>query len=157
VPAPALRSAEPENRVTLVDASHTPDQPTHSEPRDSEAGSTKIPWRAKLSLLRQRIILTIRWWFRLPIDDIKEQHTQAQIDGLVALAQQQNDTIKTLVRISNQMQARLIWYERHVPRMRDLKREFDREQARLAVETNGESIDASNGILPVKRPIVLSS
>lgn len=137
--------------MTLVDASHTPDQPT-PEPRVSEAGSAKIPLRARFSFLRQRIILTVRYWFRLPIDDVKEQMTQAQIAGLVELNTKHLETIRTLVSVSNSMQKRLQFYEANIPRMRALKREYDAEQERLAREANGglDRADLSNGMLPQK-------
>jgi hypothetical protein len=138
--------------VSLVDASHTPDQ-LPSEPRDSEAGSAKIPLRARISIWRQRIIIFLRFLlrpiYRLPIDDLKEQNQDA-------FNQQALDTIRTLARVSNQMQARLQWYETHIPRMRELKREFDQEQARLKTETNGDPADLANGILAPKRSSLIA-
>jgi hypothetical protein len=108
-----------------------------------------------MSLYWQRAILTVRWWFRLPIDDIKEQHTQAQIDGLVALHQKQMETIQTLARVSNNQQRRLQFYERNIPKMRELKAQFDREETALDRETrerheHGLLLVPSNGsrILP---------
>lgn len=92
----------------------------------------KMSWRTRLKLFRQRIILTIRWWFRLEIDDIREQQVQTQIDGLVELNQQANEALASFLNITRNLQARLQLYEKEIPRMRDLKRQYDLEQAGLA-------------------------
>jgi len=146
--------------VTLVDATNTPDQPTPpDETRDSEAVPTKaltffdLPIRAQLSFIRQRIVFPIRMWFRLPSDEFREQQLEGRFDYLIELAKRQQEAIQTLTRISNQMQARLQWYETHIPRMRELKREFDREQETLLSLTGQESKEASerlrHGVLKV--------
>lgn len=91
-----------------------------------------------LTRLRTRIVLLVRWWFRLEIDDLKERQAQGQIDALFQINKQMAEAVETVVRISNQMQARLQLYEREIPRMRELKRHFDLEQAGLrAAKTNG--------------------
>lgn len=114
-----------------------------------------MPFRARLSQWRQKVILTARWCFHLEIDDIKERGVQAQINGLVELNEKANETIKTLVRITAQMQARLKLYEQNIPRMRELKHRYDREQAVLEMQASGgvDRSDMANGILPMRRPI----
>lgn len=122
-------------------------------PEESTAGS--MPFRARLSLLRQRFILTIRWWFRLPIDEFKERNTQSQIAGLVQLNEKAMETVQTLVRISGQLHARMAFYEKHIPRMREVGRAFDKEQARLKAQatatTEADLADLNNGILPIRQ------
>lgn len=98
-----------------------------------------IPVRARLSQLRQQFILRVRWWFRLEIDDIKAKQVQDQIDGLVELHEKARQTIESAVRTVSQIEARLQSYERAIPRMRMLRVEFEREQARLRLMANGAS------------------
>lgn len=130
------------------------ESPETRESIAARASATRqpIPLRARLSLLRQRAILTVRWWFRLPIDEIKERHTQAQIDALSGIIQQQVEAINTMVNVLNGLTARLALYEREIPRMRELRRGFDLEQAGIrAKKTNG---DAHNGILTMPSKII---
>lgn len=130
--------------------------PPPSAPPDvaPQGSPPTIPLRAQLSLLRQRIILTLRYvlrpFYRLPIDDIREQNVQAQIDGLLELCQKNLETIQTLARVSNNTQLRLACYEQNIPRMRELKRELEVECAKQAMQANGNSDDLGNGILPTK-------
>lgn len=107
----------------------------------STAGST--PLRAQLSLLRQRIILTLRWLlrplYRLPIDDIKDQQIQNQIEFLNDLNKKALETITTMSRALSQVDARVRFYETHIPRMRELRRKFEQEQQKLRDMANGDA------------------
>lgn len=120
----------------------------------------KTPWRAKLSQLRQRTILTLRYFlrpfYRLPIDDYREQRIRRELDGLAVLGEKQLETIQTMTRIVKQLQTRLQWYETHIPRMRELKREYDVAQSVAARKANAGAEDLENGILAPKRPSPLS-
>lgn len=88
--------------------------------------------RRSLDALRTRIILTIRWCFRVEIDEIKERIVQDQIDGLVQLNQKGNEAMQTILRLTKNLEARLQLYENEIPRMRELKRQYDLEQQGLA-------------------------
>lgn len=94
--------------------------------------------RTQLSFSRQRIILAFRFWFRLPIDDVREQQEKLQSDALLQVVQHQTEAINSMINVMNGLTARLSLYEREIPRMRDLRRAFDLEQAGIkAAHTNG--------------------
>lgn len=122
--------------MTLVDASHTPDQPTSPEMRVSEAGSAKTPLKARLSLLRQQIILTLRYYlrpfYRIPMDDIKEQQIEQWIGNLMQNDRNFLEQLNKLIEVSNQMQSRLSYYEKRDPSLAELRKRWEHEQKRLA-------------------------
>lgn len=126
---------------------HPDTQPTAVSARPESAGKVgSLPLRARLSQWRQRIILTLRWWFRLPIDDLKEYQTKAQFDAILNVVEQQAKAINQMINALNGLTARLLLYEREIPRIRDLRRQFDLEQAGIkARQTNGHAHE--NGIL----------
>lgn len=95
--------------------------------------ATRLPFRVRLSLLRQRIILTVRWWFRLPIDEIREQ----QLDTMLQSLRQESESLTEAVRLMKSMNARLAYYEQHIPRMRELRRQYDLEGSGIKPKTNG--------------------
>lgn len=100
-------------------------------PDDAGKTQTSLPFRARLSIIRQRIILKVRSWFHLIIDDIKDQQTQGQIDMLFSVVEQQAQAINQMINVMNGLTARLSLYEREIPRMRDLRRQFDLAQSGL--------------------------
>lgn len=112
----------------------------------------RIPIRARWSLFRQRVILTVRWWFRLDIDTIKEQQVRSELDNLRAVDDAQLQTMQTVAGLLQQFEARLSWYEQHIPRMRDLKRQYDREQLRLKMASPDKAQALQDGILAMPQP-----
>jgi hypothetical protein len=99
-----------------------------------------LPFKAQLSLLHQRIVLTLRWAFRLPIDQLKEERIEARFDALLELANQQSQTISKLVETSNNMQRRLQHYEQNIPRMRELKQQLNKEDIGIRKASNGSKL-----------------
>lgn len=100
----------------------------------------------KLIGVRQRIISRIRSWFRLPADEYIEherqvftQRTDVQIDHLLRLNEQANEAMKTLASIARQLKSRLDFYEKNIPRMREVGKKFDLEQAKLNAAANNTS------------------
>lgn len=104
------------------------------------------PLRARLSLLRQRIILTARWFLRpfyhLPIDDLKPQAVQNELAYLNDLNKKALETITTLSKALSQVDARLKLYEKNIPRMRDLRKQWEREQQKFRDSAGSESKEA---------------
>lgn len=125
--------------------------PSSAPPDTAGKAQPLLPWKAWKSLFRQRFILRIRWWFRLESDDIKERNTQQQINGLLQLNDAANSTIQSLSRIVENMHQRLSLYEKEMPAMRRLKRQFDLEQAGLRSKAAATREDLSNGILPMRK------
>lgn len=102
---------------------------------------TRQSIRTRATALRHRLILTIRWWFRLPIDDLKEQRAKLEQDALQAIVQQQAEAINGMIRILNDLHQRLSTYEAEIPRMRELKRGLELEKVGIrAKKTNGDLI-----------------
>lgn len=88
------------------------------------------------------------------MDGIRERAIQDQFDSLTELNDKQLQTVQTLVRILSQFEARLSWYEKHIPRMRELKRQFEQEQRKLqqlVPESSEEKRRLSDGIVGVIR------
>jgi hypothetical protein len=105
--------------------------------------------RARVSLIRQRILLTLRYWFRLPIDDIKERQLALQFEHLEQVNQAQLKTMQSMAGLISQLDARLALYEKNIPRMRQLRQQYDREQQKLRMAgSSPERAQAlSDGIL----------
>ena len=91
----------------------------------------RLPLRARVSQLHQRMLLTLRWWFRLPIDDVREQHRQS-------LDQQVHDALQNMAAILNQVNARLHWYETRDPRLRKEYKAFQDHQKKLIKEAKAK-------------------
>jgi hypothetical protein len=75
-----------------------------------------IQLRAKWSLFRQRILLTIRWRFRLPIDDIHDQTIaglRRDVDALASALVTSNTIANTAAALTHELNERLKFYERH--------------------------------------------
>lgn len=82
----------------------------------------------RIKNFRLRLILTLRYWFHLPQDDIKEKHLRDEIEGLVKLNEGSVKTVASLTRVVQQLQLRLAFYETHISRMGTLRAQFEREQ-----------------------------
>lgn len=106
-----------------------------------------MPLKARLSMIRQYLVLRVRFWFRLPVDDVRDAQIEQQINGFNQFMDKAQAAIKTLVTINTNLNERLSLYEREIPRMRTLKQHWDLEQAGLqkaAAKPNGA---LENGIL----------
>lgn len=114
-----------------------------TSPDASKAHSPSLPWRARLRFFRQRLILTVRWWFRLPIDDLRDRRSES----LVLISQQIMALTTQLISVSNNMQQRLQYYEQNIPRMRELKVKFDLGARPERHMTTERPIEAEHGIL----------
>lgn len=114
----------------------------------------KTPFKARLSQIYQRARLTLRYWLRLPIDDIREQQR-------VRLDQHILQTLQNESAVINQMQARLHWYEMRVPLLKKeykaftayekklMQAEKERQQAfKELVEAGVPELEARNRIWP---------
>lgn len=138
--------------MSLSLPSDTANPPPVATPPDASKAHPRFPIRAQLSLLWQRSVLTVRWLFRIPIDDIRDQQLDAALKGLMQNNRNFFDGLDTLIAVSNQMQRRLLFYEANIPRMRDLKREFDRQEEALSKAVQSPKreagADLENGILP---------
>lgn len=81
-------------------------------------------FRARLIYLRQRIIIQIRWWFRLPIDELRD----ADLRESLRIQRELSDMMGKTVALLNHANKRLKLYEDKIPRMRDLRRQFDKDE-----------------------------
>lgn len=92
-----------------------------------------IPLRARLNFWRQRIVLTVRWVFRLPVDDIRDR----QLATMVQTLERESEALATACDLMKSIESRLRYYEEHIPRMRELKRSLELEEIGLKPKTNG--------------------
>lgn len=121
-----------------------------------------MPLKARLSLYRQRTILFFRYilrpFYRLPIDDIKEQQIESRFRQLLQNQETLLGNLNKLIEVSNQMQSRLAYYEKRDPGLSDLRKRWEREQERLhgavkdARESGILSLTPSNGNGRIVRP-----
>lgn len=111
-----------------------------------------MPFKARISLYRQRILLTLRYWFRLPIDEIKEQQIAIQFQHLEEVNQAQLKTMQSMAGLIGQLDAKLALYEKNIPRMRSLRQQYDREQQRLRMSTPERSQALNDGVLAMPQP-----
>lgn len=86
--------------------------------------SERIPFRARVSILHQRIILFLRYLFRLPVDELRAAQ-RLNLDKQIA------ETLRSTAAVLNQLNARLSWYEARVPRIREEYRAFRDHEQRL--------------------------
>jgi response regulator RpfG family c-di-GMP phosphodiesterase len=117
-------------------------------PFASVAHRVSAAWKAQLLKLRvkklfwrQNLIARTRWYFRLPIDEIRDQ----QMDTLFTALQQESDSLKEALDLMKKMSARLRYYEEHIPRMRELKRQFELEA--LGVKPSNGKLHEVHGII----------
>lgn len=83
----------------------------------------------RIKNFRVRLILTIRYWFHLPQDDLKDQRLREEIEGLVKLNAESVKAVRSLTMIAQQLQLRLAFYETHMPRLRELRRRYEAQSA----------------------------
>ena len=119
------------------------EQPSEPDPETGKPVQKPqpLPLKVWLSLLRQRAILLLRYLFRLPIDRIREEQSERNTATLFENQKYLLQVLTTQQKVIGQMNLRLQHYEQHIPRMRDLRREFDREQQKPT------DPDLANGIL----------
>ena len=86
---------------------------------------TRIPLKARRSLLWQRIVLTARYAFRLPIDDITDRN-RTEMDRQVL------DALRSHAKMLNNLNARLHWYETKAPALKPAYKAFCAHQKKLA-------------------------
>lgn len=103
--------------------------------------------RAQLSLLHQRIILTFRFWFRLPIDDIKDEQMRQQFALFAEVNDRQVDAVQDLTKLVHSLHKRVEFYEQHIPRMRDLRRQFELQRLGVSTGATERQDDLEHGIL----------
>lgn len=129
--------------MTLVDASHTPDQPTPSDTRVSEAGSAKIPFRDRIYLWRRTIVIAIRKAFVLEEDLFRDQLILGLRRDFNELADAYTEQLRQnteLTKLAQQTSKRLAYYEEHIPRMRELSQHYEQEQMGIRKPSNGQKI-----------------
>lgn len=84
----------------------------------------RTPVKAQVSLFRQRALLTLRYCFRLPIDDVTDAQ-RAEIDRKVS------DVLAAQARMIKRLEARLRFYEKNVPSIRRAHQTFAEREARV--------------------------
>lgn len=94
-------------------------------------------------LKRQRVILTVRGWFRIPQDDVRDQIVDGLRRDLNSLAQALNETVRTL----NSANDRLTYYELNVPNIKGAKRLYDKA-LRKAIREHEKARAKANAALP---------
>lgn len=79
-------------------------------------------------------MLRLRFAFRLPIDDVKDEYIERREQDIQRLYTNQQkifETLESLAAVSNQMQSRVSYYEKRDPGLRELRKNWEREQERL--------------------------
>lgn len=92
---------------------------------------TSLPIRARILLFKQRLIVTLRFWFRLPTDDMRDTALQHDLHGLLENQKVLEKMVDTQKQMLLELGSRLQYYEEKVPRLRDLKRQREGEVAQL--------------------------
>lgn len=122
-------------------------------PEESTAGSTpspRVPFRARFVQFRQRLILRVRFWFRLPIDDVKEYLDAQEKQATLANQQRVAEVLDAQTQAIAYLSERLKFYEKHIPRMRELKRTFEVEYAAKKNRPKEEQQMLDHGVLPMR-------
>jgi hypothetical protein len=110
-------------------------------------------FRLRARRLRRKILVNLRRPFRIDEDDIRDHVLDSLLRDNQDLAKALNDAVSGL----NHVHGRLKYYEKHIPRMRDLRSQYDDEQrAKHNGLTESQKADLGNGILQLEGPRIIS-
>lgn len=129
-----------------------PSDPANSPPVASppDASKAHTPARVVYRQARRKFIVWLRNLFKLDEDLIRDQLLEKSLTDINALAAAFAEMLKQdalHVRLTQRMSARLNYYEQNVPRLRDLRKKYEREQQQKADEFRAKTgMPDENGI-----------